>query len=37
MEGHLSSCVKTALNTGSSAKKQQMIDEILKVSKIANK
>jgi len=37
MENHLDHCVKTALDTGSSAKKQQMIDEILRVSKIANK
>jgi DNA-binding FrmR family transcriptional regulator len=37
MEGHLDSCVKTALTTGSSAKKQEMIDEILRVSKLASK
>ncbi len=37
MEGHLDSCVKTALDTGSAAKKQQMVQEILKVSKLASK
>ncbi|MBP7898647.1 metal-sensing transcriptional repressor [Candidatus Gracilibacteria bacterium] len=37
MEGHLSSCVKTALDTGSASKKEQMIEEILKVSKLAGK
>ncbi len=37
MEGHLSSCVKTALDTGDAAKKQKMIEEILKVSKLAGK
>ncbi|MDO8648878.1 MAG: metal-sensing transcriptional repressor [Candidatus Peregrinibacteria bacterium] len=37
MEGHLDSCVKTALDTGSATKKQQMIQEILKVSKLASK
>ncbi len=37
MEGHVDHCVKAALKTGSPAKKQQMIDEILRVSKLANK
>lgn len=37
MEGHLASCVKTAIDTGSTSKKQDMIEEILKVSKLANK
>lgn len=37
MEGHLDHCVKTALDTGSGARKRQMIDEILRVSKLANK
>jgi DNA-binding FrmR family transcriptional regulator len=37
MEGHLASCVTTAINTGSAAKKEQMIQEILKVSKLAGK
>lgn len=37
MEGHVSSCVKTAMETGSAAKKNQMIEEILTVSKLANK
>ncbi|MCX6713042.1 MAG: metal-sensing transcriptional repressor [Candidatus Vogelbacteria bacterium] len=37
MEGHLNSCFKNAMSTASETKKQQMIDEILKVSKFANK
>ncbi len=37
MEGHLASCVQTALDTGSHAKKQKMINEILTVSRLANK
>ncbi len=37
MEGHLNSCVKTALDTGSATKKQQMIQEILKIPKLAGK
>lgn len=37
MEGHLDSCVQTALDTGSASKKQRMIQEILKVSKLASK
>lgn len=37
MEGHLNSCFKNAMNTGSERKKQEMIEEILRVSKLANK
>ncbi len=37
MENHLESCVKTALATGSPEHKQEMIEEILLVSKLANK
>ena len=37
MEGHLNTCFKSAMNTNNEAKKQKMIEEILKVSKLANK
>ena len=37
MEGHLNSCFKNAMAAKNNSKKQQMIDEILKVSKLANK
>ena len=37
MENHLEGCVKTALSSGSAEKKRAMIEEILLVSKIANK
>lgn len=37
MEGHLNSCFKKAMETSSEARKQKMIEEILRVSKIANK
>lgn len=37
MENHLEGCVKTALSSGSSEKKREMIGEILLVSKLANK
>ncbi len=37
MEGHLSSCFSTAMETGSSTKKQQMVAEILRVSRLSNK
>lgn len=37
MEGHLNSCFKNAMKTNNEVKKQEMIDEILKVSKLANK
>ena len=37
MEGHLNSCFKNAMSSSNEARKQQMIDEMLKVSKFANK
>ena len=37
MEGHLNSCFKNAMETSNKARKQKMIDEILKVSKLSNK
>jgi len=37
MEGHLNSCFKSAMETGSPAKKQKMTEEILQVSKLLNK
>lgn len=37
MEGHLNSCFKNAFETNNEKRKQEMILEILKVSKIANK
>lgn len=37
LETHMSHCVKGALEAGSPQKKEQMIEEILKVSKIANR
>ena len=37
LEGHLNSCFKNAMATTNDKKKQEMIDEILKVSRIANK
>ncbi len=37
LETHMSHCVKGALEAGSPAKKEEMIEEILKVSKIANR
>lgn len=37
MEGHLNSCFKNAMKAGSEKRKQEMIKEILKVTKIANK
>ena len=37
MEGHLNSCFKNAMKTSNEARKQQMIDEILQVSKLLNK
>lgn len=37
MEGHLNSCFKNAMKTNNEKRKQEMILEILKVSKIANK
>lgn len=37
MEGHLNSCFKNAMKSSNEKRKQEMILEILKVSKIANK
>lgn len=37
MEGHLNSCFKNAMGTKNEKKKQEMIDEILRVSKLSNK
>lgn len=37
MEGHLNTCFKNAMTTKNESRKQQMINEILKVSKICNK
>ena len=37
MEGHLNSCFKNAMNTNNQKRKEQMIQEMLKVSKFANK
>jgi len=37
MEGHLNSCFKHAINSKNEKKKQEMIDEILRVSKLCNK
>jgi DNA-binding FrmR family transcriptional regulator len=37
MEGHLNTCFKNAMNTNNEKRKQEMIEEILKVSRIANK
>ena len=37
MEGHLNTCFKNAMASKNEKKKQEMIDEILKVSKLANK
>lgn len=37
MEGHLNSCFKTAMQSKNERKKQEMIEEILKVTKLANK
>jgi len=37
MEGHLNSCFKNAMAATDNKKKQEMIDEILKLSKIAQK
>lgn len=36
-EGHLNSCFLTAMETKNSKKKREMIEEILKVTKMANK
>ena len=37
MEGHLNSCFSAAMETNNRAKKRKMIEEILKVSKMAGK
>lgn len=37
MEGHLNSCFKRAMATNNEKRKQGMIDEILRVTKLANK
>ena len=37
MEGHLNSCFKIAMGTSNEKRKQGMVEEILKVSKLANK
>lgn len=37
MTNHLATCFKTAMESTNEKKKQVMIDEILKVTKIANK
>lgn len=37
MEGHLNTCFKNAMKTNNEKRKQEMIEEILKVSKLANK
>lgn len=37
MEGHLSTCFKKAMGTKNEKRKQEMIEEILKVTKLFNK
>ncbi|HRY91041.1 MAG TPA: metal-sensing transcriptional repressor [Candidatus Gracilibacteria bacterium] len=37
MENHLNSCFKNAMSTNNEKRKQQMINEILKVSRLTNK
>jgi CsoR family transcriptional regulator, copper-sensing transcriptional repressor len=37
MENHLNTCFKSAFTTSNTKKQQQMIDEILKVTKLFNK
>lgn len=37
LEGHLNSCVSGAIATGSPAKKKELIDEVIRVSKLASK
>lgn len=37
MEGHLNSCFKNAMASKNEKRKQEMIDEILKVTKLSNK
>lgn len=37
MQNHLNSCFKNAMSTSNESRKKKMIDEILKVSRLANK
>jgi CsoR family transcriptional regulator, copper-sensing transcriptional repressor len=37
MQNHLNSCFKNAMSTSNEARKKKMIEEILKVSRLANK
>ena len=37
MEGHLNTCFTSAMKTDNENRKQEMVEEILKVSKMANK
>ena len=37
LDGHLLSCFKSAVETNSQAKKQKMIEEILAVTRLANR
>lgn len=37
MKNHLNTCFKTAMQTKNEKRKQEMIDEILKVTNLANK
>ncbi|AKM82619.1 TPA: metal-sensitive transcriptional regulator [Candidatus Berkelbacteria bacterium] len=37
MEGHLNTCFKSAMKSNNEKRKQEMIEEILKVSKLSNK
>lgn len=37
LEGHLNTCFKNAMTTSNEKRKQQMIEEILKVTKLTNK
>lgn len=37
MEGHLNTCFRSAMNSKNEKKKQEMIDEILKVFRLLNK
>lgn len=37
MEGHLNDCFKKAMSSGSDKRKQEMIQEILQVTRLSNK
>lgn len=37
MEAHLNSCFKAAMGTNNEKRKREMVDEILKVTKLSNK